>query len=179
MKCLLDAWVLHESELHHWLLAQLKDPDEVEDKLQDVFIKALQQDSKFCAIENPRAWFFRVARNAVADKFRVKQEQIELPDTLVQEQITQDTIDKLSDCLPRALSELEKQDSEAIKQCDLQGMKQQQFAQQQNISLSAAKSRIQRARKRLRKQLESACQVRLDEAGKVCCFVPREPLKSL
>ncbi|HMU16176.1 MAG TPA: RNA polymerase subunit sigma-70, partial [Thauera aminoaromatica] len=39
-----------------------------------------------------------------------------------------------------------------------------------------AKSRVQRARQRLRAQLLRACQVQLDEHGKVCCFVPRPPL---
>ena len=45
------------------------------------------------------------------------------------------------------------------------------------LTLPAAKSRVQRARKRLKAQLVTACQVRLDEAGKVCCFVPRPPLE--
>jgi RNA polymerase sigma-70 factor (ECF subfamily) len=35
---------------------------------------------------------------------------------------------------------------------------------------------LQRARKRLRKQLTRACQVRLDAAGQVSDFVPRQPL---
>ena len=45
------------------------------------------------------------------------------------------------------------------------------------LSLPAAKSRVQRARLRLRAQLAEACQVTFDDKGKVCCFVPRPPLK--
>ena len=44
------------------------------------------------------------------------------------------------------------------------------------LSLPGAKSRVQRARQRLRERLASACQVRLDVEGQVCCFVPRPPL---
>ncbi|MGC1518341.1 MAG: RNA polymerase subunit sigma-70, partial [Azonexus sp.] len=44
------------------------------------------------------------------------------------------------------------------------------------ISLPGAKSRIQRARKRLRNRLVKACQVTFDDQGEVCCFVPRPPL---
>jgi len=44
------------------------------------------------------------------------------------------------------------------------------------ISLSAAKSRIQRARKRMQHTIEINCQEKHDSTGNVCCFVPREPL---
>ena len=36
----------------------------------------------------------------------------------------------------------------------------------------AAKSRLLRARDRLRQQLSLDCQVRLDSSGRVCCFTP-------
>lgn len=50
------------------------------------------------------------------------------------------------------------------------------LAELPGISLPGAKSRIQRARQRLRQQLVCACQVTFDENGDVCCFVPRRPL---
>ena len=67
-------------------------------------------------------------------------------------------------------------DREAIERCDIGGMTQQAFAELEGLSLSGAKSRVQRARQRLRAQLLRACQVQLDEHGRVCCFVPRPPL---
>jgi RNA polymerase sigma-70 factor (ECF subfamily) len=42
------------------------------------------------------------------------------------------------------------------------------------LGLSAAKSRLQRARLRLRERMSLACQVQLDEAGRVADFVPRK-----
>jgi RNA polymerase sigma-70 factor (ECF subfamily) len=50
-------------------------------------------------------------------------------------------------CLPRVLSELSAEDREAITLCDLQGMAQAEFARTTGLSLSAAKSRVQRARR--------------------------------
>ena len=60
--------------------------------------------------------------------------------------------------------------------CDLQGMAQADFAQAKGLSLSAAKSRVQRARIRLRAQMSQACQVQMDEGGRVSDFVPRPPV---
>jgi RNA polymerase sigma-70 factor (ECF subfamily) len=44
------------------------------------------------------------------------------------------------------------------------------------LSLSAAKSRIQRARLRMKARMTEVCQVRVDDAGHVLDFVPRAPL---
>ena len=74
------------------------------------------------------------------------------------------------------LSELSPEDREAITLCDLEGLPQDEYARRRGLSLPGAKSRIQRARKRLREQLSQACQVRLDAAGQVSDFVPRPPL---
>ena len=55
---------------------------------------------------------------------------------------------------------------------DVEGA-QDQFAKASGLGLSAAKSRLQRARQRLKTRMTQACQVRLDEAGHVTDFVPR------
>ena len=147
-----------------------------EDMLQDLFLKAMRQGERFCAIDNARAWLFEVARNALADRLRLKREMIELPADLSSEAEEVATVDSLVACLPRVLSELSPEDREAITLCDLQGLPQEEYARRKGLSLPGAKSRVQRARKRLRDQLTAACQVRLDAAGQVSDFVPRPRL---
>ena len=177
MKCLIHAWHQHEGELRRWLTSRLGNPADAEDLLQDVFEKAMLQGERFCSVENARAWLFRVARNALVDRYRMQRDQVELPDDLPLDEAESEAVEDLSECLPRVLSELSADDREAITLCDLNGISQQRFADLKGISLSAAKSRIQRARRRLRQTLETNCQVRRDQAGKVCCFVPRPPVE--
>jgi RNA polymerase sigma-70 factor (ECF subfamily) len=74
------------------------------------------------------------------------------------------------------LSELSPADREAIILCDLERLPQEEYARRKGLSLPGAKSRVQRARKRLRERLTQVCQVRLDAAGQVSDFVPRPPL---
>jgi RNA polymerase sigma-70 factor (ECF subfamily) len=176
MNCLMSAWHDNEAELRGWLRHRLGNPVDADDMLQDLFIKAMRQGERFCAIDNARAWLFEVARNAVADRLRLKREMIELPADLANEAEEVATVDSLVACLPRVLSELSPEDREAITLCDLQGVPQDEYARRKGLSLPGAKSRIQRARKRLRVQLSQACQVRLDAAGQVSDFVPRPPL---
>ena len=57
----------------------------------------------------------------------------------------------------------------------LEGMTQQDYASRIGLSLPAAKSRVQRARARLKTHLSCFCQVSFDGDGHVAGFVPRPP----
>ncbi|MBS1207706.1 MAG: sigma-24 (FecI-like) [Proteobacteria bacterium] len=174
--CLLRAWEAHERGLRGWLIHQVHDKAIAEDLLQDVFLKALRQGERFCSIENARAWLFEVSRNTLADHLRRTRETVALPEDMSIEDEVSPPVDGLTACLPRVLAELSPADREAIIRCDIEGMSQAEFAERLGISLPGAKSRVQRARLRLKAQLASACQVSFDEQGKVCCFKPRAPL---
>jgi len=173
MNCLTTAWSAHEAELHNWAHRRLRNAAEADDLMQDLFLKALRQGERFCSVHNARAWLFEVARNTLADRLRVARDTVELPEDLPAPLEDTDTVDSLTACLPRVLSELSPEDREAITLCDLEGMAQAEFAAAKGLSLSAAKSRIQRARQRLKQRMTEGCQVQMDDAGRVSDFVPR------
>ncbi len=175
MNCVLKAWDEHEQALKQFLLNQLGNHDIAEDLLQDTFLKAIAEGARFCQLDNPRAWLFRVTRNRLIDYRRTDRRAEQLPPNLSDHPEPVAAVATLAQCLPRALSELSPEDSEAINLCDLEGMTQSAYAEQLGLSLAGAKSRVQRARKHLREHLKNACQVRFDETGRVCCFVPRNP----
>ena len=174
--CLLAAWSAHEAELRRYLRHCLADRDEADDLLHDLFLKACRQGEAFCAVSQPRAWLFEVARNTVLDHLRRRRPTLPLPPDLAATEPAEAPVDQLAQCLPRVLAELSPEDREAVSLCDLGGMSQAAFAELKGLSLPGAKSRVQRARQRLREQMLAACQVKLDGAGQVCCFVPRPPI---
>jgi RNA polymerase sigma-70 factor (ECF subfamily) len=173
--CVRNAWKNHEAELHRFLVNRLSDPHLADDLLQEVFFKAVRHRDSFCNLTSTRAWLFEVARNTIADHFRSCRKQVDIPDDLPVEADEPPTVDSLAVCIPRVLTELSEQDREAIVLCDLQGMTQEAFAQLKGLSISGAKSRVQRARKRLQDQLTKVCQVEFDENGQVMRYVPRVP----
>lgn len=175
--CLLAAWSTNEASLRAYLRHRIGDADDADELMQELFLKAIRQGELFCRVENPRAWLFQVARNALADRLRLRHEYLPLPDDLAipaSDGLT--PVDELSQCLPRVLSELAEADRQAIRFCDIDGHSQQALADLLGLSLSVAKSRLQRARRRLKQQLETACQVEFDETGAVSGFTPRPPL---
>ena len=176
--CILAAWITHETELRIWLQRHLADHEQAADALHDIFLKVIAQGKAFCAIKNPRAWLFQVARNHLVDCYRKDKHCLLLPEAIGAELPEYDNpesavIDDLTQCLPRILSELSEEDSDIIQCCDIQGMSLQQYATEKHLTLSATKSRVQRARQRLREQMILKCQVKTDEQGSVCCFIPR------
>lgn len=172
MNCVANAWNAHERELRGWFQRRLGNPADAEDMLQDLFLKAMRQGKGFCDIRNARAWLFEVARNALADRLRVARATVPLPESLAAPLAESAPVDSLATCLPKALAALSAEDREALTLCDLEGLPQDKFAQHLGLTLPAAKSRVQRARKRLRAQLTFACQVKLDESGHVVAFTP-------
>lgn len=173
--CVLGAWRAHESELRGFLMHRIGNVDGADDLLQDTFIKAMRLGANFEQIRDPRAWLFHVARNALVDHVRLGRHEVALPDTLAApEHVLRAPVDELDACLLRNLAELPLDDRRIIEQCDLRGAKQQDFADANGMTLSATKSRLLRARKRLRDALMHNCQVRFDESGAVCCHVPRD-----
>lgn len=179
MNTLMSLWSRHEAELRGWLRARMPIQAEVEDILQDTFIKVMRQEQRLPDVAQPRAWLFEVARNTLIDRLRAAKPWVPLPadwEELPEESAQLDAVDALVACVPRVLSELDAQDREAIELCDLQGMAQAEFARIKGLSLSAAKSRVQRARQRMRERMAHGCQVSFDACGSVDDFVPRPPL---
>lgn len=178
--CVAAAWRAHEAELRSFLRHQLSDGHAAEDLLQDVFLKAMRQGQDFCSLDNPRAWLFQVARHAVIDRARVGKVHLPLDavalDIPAPEPEGPEPVDALAGCLERVLTELPADDAAILRACDLEGQTQREFAEQQGLSLPAPKSRLLRARQRMRDQLSTACQVRFEDDGRVGGHVPRPPI---
>lgn len=175
--CIAAAWAAHEAELLGYLRHQVGDPHAAEDLLQDVFVKAMRQGEGFCSLDNPRAWLFQVARHALIDRARLARPQVPLDDIIGLAQAPgaepAPPVDALAGCVERVLGELSADDAAVLRACDLQGMTQREFAARHDLSLAAAKSRLLRARQRLRERLTTACQVRFEVDGCVSGHVPR------
>jgi RNA polymerase sigma-70 factor, ECF subfamily len=62
---------------------------------------------------------------------------------------------------------------EALVLTEFDGLTQQELADRLNISLSGAKSRVQRGRRQLKQMLEECCTFEFDRRGKVIDCAPR------
>jgi RNA polymerase sigma factor (sigma-70 family) len=63
------------TRLVNFIRRRIRDPDDAEDILQDVFHDFVQAYRLPAPIEQAGAWLFRAARNRIIDRFRKKKEQ--------------------------------------------------------------------------------------------------------
>jgi RNA polymerase sigma factor (sigma-70 family) len=72
----ITATVMRErARLVNFIRRRIRDPDDAEDILQDVFHEFVQAYRLPAPIEQASAWLFRAARNRIIDRFRKKKEQ--------------------------------------------------------------------------------------------------------
>ncbi len=170
--CVAKAWHAHEAELSRFLTRQLGDASLAQDILQEVFLKSMRAGQVFCQLDNPRAWLYQVAKTTVIDHARASKQQEDLPDDLAAPQDERAPVDALDVCVLYNLQYLAEADRDIIRTCDLLGQTVRHYALSQALTVPAAKSRLLRARQRLRQLLLDNCQVKFDANGLVCCHVP-------
>ncbi|MDP3423583.1 MAG: sigma-70 family RNA polymerase sigma factor [Burkholderiaceae bacterium] len=175
--CLTQAWAQHHAVLLRWLVHRLSDVATAQDLLQDVFLKALRQGERFCSVGNARAWLFEVARNTLTDHLRRQHPTEPLPQDLEEwpaaDAEALPVVDQLTGCLARVLTELPEADADILRYCDLQGMRQPDYASLRGLGLPAVKARLRRARLRLKARMTEACAIQAGAQGGVEAFTPR------
>jgi RNA polymerase sigma-70 factor, ECF subfamily len=149
---------------------------DAEDLLQEVFLKAHVAIHDLRDTERVRPWLYRVAANAVADHHRERQ-LADLP--LMADEFVEETPgavnanSEVARCLGPIVDELPEGYRRALVLADLEGRPQREVAEELGLSLSGAKSRVQRARRKLRATLLSCCRFDLDPLGNVLDWHPR------
>lgn len=137
----------------------------------------MRQGETFCSLGNPRAWLFQVARNALIDRARVAKALVPLDKLGIEIEAppveSVPPVDAMAGCVARVLGEFSADDAAILRACDLEGQTQREFAERHGLSLPAAKSRLLRARSRMRDPMSSACQTRFEADGSVGGRVPR------
>lgn len=156
-------------------------PTDVDDVLQDVFVRMQRGLSSIRDEERFTSWLFQVARSSVAEHVRAKarhpvapEVDIELP-ALVAEDDDRDASRSLSSCVSLFVARLSSPYREAVTLVELEGMTAREAADMLGISVSGMKSRVQRGRQHLREMFDQCCVIALDARGKVTEFSPRVP----
>ncbi|MDR5898537.1 sigma factor [Halomonas vilamensis] len=168
--CIEDAWQAHHQELRGFLLKYCGDRDAADELLQRVYAKALADRATFCQLATPKAWLFKVAKHQWIDEKRRTKTWVDADDLdLPAEPPSHSAIDSLADCIANALPYCPPEDADILYACDLNGVKQADYAYLNGLTLPATKARLRRARIRLRERLIEQCQIIFDEQGRVCC----------
>lgn len=173
------VWQLHAADLRRYLQGRTREQNLTDDILSDVMLKVYKNCERLAEVKDVKGWLTRVAQNALTDHYR-KPKSGELPPAdLLAAAGDSDLLPehRMAACLGEMLLLLPEKDRLPLQWADLEGLPQEEVARRLSISLSGAKSRIQRARLKLRQQIEACCQVETNTQGRVADFYPIKKAK--
>jgi RNA polymerase sigma-70 factor (ECF subfamily) len=165
--------------------SRIRDPASADDITQNVLLKISTHLDSLANSERIEAWAFRIARNSVADHFRAAKPTEEFQEELHREMnAASDSETVISDEEARLRSEIADYIRsvvealppiyrEALLLTEYDGLSQVELAERLGLSVSAAKSRVQRARAMMKKQMEHCCYWTTDRYGTVIDVRPR------
>ena len=154
-------------------MRRVADEQVAEDLLQETFIRIHQRLDSLDDRRRITPWVFQIARNLMIDHFRSRARAADaMAETL--ESAGDDGSENLNEqvmgWLPEMIADLPDTFREAVELYELKSMPQQEIAEQLGLSLSGAKSRIQRGRSLLKSRLLECCSFERDRRGNLIGF---------
>ena len=160
-----------DSSLRKFIRRRIDDKDTSEDILQEVYIKIHGNIGNLRDTKRLSFWIYQITRNAIIDQYRRGRPGTQLTEDLTAPQIEEpDLYAELASSVRGILDCLPADDRQALLLADLQGMKQSEVARHLGLSLSGAKSRIQRARQKLKQAFLDCCHFEFDHSGRLMDF---------
>lgn len=166
-----SIWNNFRSILIKFIQSKVSDENLAKDILQDVFLKLVVAEKEGKEIRNIQAWLFQVTRNTINDHFRKLQKspekEVMITDSLTESQLNGCVCDLINFVIKHYLPETY---GRPLIMSDIERIPQKDIAQELGISLSGAKSRIQRGRKMLKELILECVEVTYNRKGEVSDF---------
>jgi len=170
-------WVETLERVRAFVATRVGDAELAADITQDVLVRSIASGA-LEHVENPTAWLYRSARNAVIDHYRTRHHNAPLdqtaqwPDPGPSDNRPNQATRDLAHCLQPLLETLPTAARDALIRVDLNGQTHHHAADALGISVSGMKSRVQRARRQLKALLERCCTVQIDGSGGIATYRP-------
>jgi RNA polymerase sigma-70 factor (ECF subfamily) len=182
-----EIWREFSRPLLEFLCRRLPDPSDAEDLLQEIFLRVHIRIHTLRDHSRLAPWLYRIARNVLIDRKRKERRErkggaspgLPLPEELPADESAR----------ARAGSEPERQIAsglrgmvellpegyrQALTLYELEGVKQREIARRLGLSLSGAKSRVQRGRQMLKEALLECCHFEFDRRGHIIDYRERQ-----
>lgn len=172
-----QIWNEHRAALHAFISQRVSVASDADDLLQDVFVRVHERIGALKDDESLKAWIYRIARNAIVDHYRGTKSTQELPESLAvpQEDGNDGAQKQISECVLPFVLQLPEPYREAVMLSEIEGLTQQHVADRLGLSLSGAKSRVQRGRAKIKQMLLDCCNFEFDSKGTVIDYERRAP----
>lgn len=164
-----EIWERLSDKLQAFIGRRVRDKDLASDLLQETFVRIHQGVGSLKEDDRVLAWVYRIARNAIADHFRktVETRTDGTADVPAEERESDNFNQDIARCLFEMLPAIPETYRSALELAEVAGLTQQEVGERLGLSLSGAKSRVQRGRGMLRAMLLDCCHLHFDRHGNI------------
>lgn len=180
-----NLWTNIHGKLFGYISKHTKSKDDVNDIIQDTFIKV---KTNIDGLKNPakvESWIFQIARNTMNDFFRKQKKFFMIDENADETNIEEDSFSEgdsivkiqtqhFSEYAGFVVSELPEKYKIAVHLADIEGLSMKEVAERLDISVSGAKSRVQRGRKMIKEIILECCEVNTDKYGNIVDYEPHK-----
>jgi RNA polymerase sigma-70 factor (ECF subfamily) len=181
-------WEELSTPLRSFIRSRVSDEFSADDILHDVFLRMHTHIDTLKDENRLRSWMYQIARNAIIDYYRSRQSTTTLAgkhNEVADDGNEEDVTVTLASSLRQMIDELPDPYRRAVILAELEGLTQRELSEKEGISLSGAKSRVQRGRGLLKDMLLNCCHFDFDRRGAVidyydhcCCCEEQRSKKS-
>ncbi|EGU35341.1 RNA polymerase sigma factor SigZ [Vibrio sp. N418] len=166
-----EVWRQYQHSLKAFLHSKVANEADVEDLQQEILIKTYQSLSDVQNESSVKSWLFQLAQRTIIDFYRkrarTQRDNNLQADDLWFEQLPESVEQELANCIAPFIHALPEASASLLSHVELDGMSQKELAEQQGVSYSTLKSRVQKSRMELKKLFEECCDLTLDKHGNV------------
>ncbi|MDQ3020612.1 MAG: RNA polymerase sigma factor SigZ [Bacteroidota bacterium] len=172
-KSLVNIWNLFNKDLYKFIFSRVKDSDAAKDILQDTFIKIQTNISSLNEEKSLKFWIYKITYHSIIDYFRKsKYDKEDLNDDFdyedkLEKNDNEDKTSELSECIVPFINKLPGIYKEALTLTEFKHYSQLELAEYLGISYSGAKSRVQRAKVKLKEIFQECCTISYDSYGNI------------
>jgi len=169
-------WTDYHRKLLSFVRSRVNDNAIAEDILQEIFIKIHTKIDSLKENIKLESWLYQIARNTVYDYYRTFKKSEPLPEGLKQHDIDDNDLAKqeLASCLEPMIHLLSDKYRDSVYLSEIAGLTQKEVADKQGISLSGAKSRIQRGRVILKSLMHECCEIDLNKKNQIVDYAEKK-----
>lgn len=162
-------------KLRGFLSRRISNSADVDDLTQEVLLRMHQNADSLSDVKRLHGWIWQIARNAVIDHYRRRRATVDIDslDLGLEAENGSDIQELVLTWLAPTIEELPEPYRDAMRLSEIDGLTQAEVASRLSLSLSGAKSRIQRGRVKLREALQACCHFDFDGAGRIIGYRPR------
>lgn len=165
-----DIWTELSEPLKKYIMKRVPNATDADDILQEVFVKIHQNIGDLKDENKFQSWIYKISRHAIVDYYRRKNriELIELVDDFAAEtEQNTSTNAEIAACLKVMIEYLPEKYKQALWLTEFENLTQKELSERMGLSLSGAKSRVQRGREKLKEMLLGCCHLEFDRMGNV------------